>query len=548
MPGDMEPADDTVAGRCYVYPPDIGVRTIIAPSGKYDTGSLAVPRVIWHNWSGLSVGFTAWCRVRNPANALVYSESIRVAALARDRDTLLVFPGFHVSAMQGTWTSRCSTAGDGDCNPWNDTLSRQFTVQVGGISPVPGWCELKDVPFSSSGKPVKDGGWLAYMDGDECVYAAKGNKTGDFFRYDPLADTWHLLAPIPKGSEGKLPGKGANATTDADRFLYATKGNNTLGFWRYDIERNGWRQLADVPSGIYNKKVKGGTDLAYVDFDDTPYVYLLKGYKNEFYRYNVESNGWALLESAPVGSNVKWDKGSWMVYDEDCALYAHKARYHELWRYDIEETCWARDSLHSIPQVGQSGRKKKLKDGGCAAWLDDEIYALKGGNTQEFWKYDVEANAWTELDTIPSYGSTGKKKKVKSGADITCDGSDCFFALKGNRSREFWRYILPWMVPRRVPERAGVMAATAELGPSRIEVLPSHAATGFVNVRYVLPSACDLAVGFYDVSGRLRATRRIAVGRSGTAALDLRGLASGVYLARLTAEGQTYVQKVILTE
>jgi YVTN family beta-propeller protein len=546
MTGDMEPADDTVAGRCYVYPPDIGVRTIIAPSGKYDTGALAVPRVIWHNWSGLSVGFTAWCRVRNPTGALVYSESIRVAALAWGRDTLLVFPGFHVSAMEGTWTSRCSTASVGDENAWNDTLSRPFTVEVGGISPVPGWCELKDVPLSPSGKPVKDGGWLAYMDGDECVYAAKGNKTGDFFRYDPLADTWHLLAPIPKGNEGKLPGKGAAATTDADRFLYATKGNNTLGFWRYDIERDGWRQLADVPLGISNKKVKGGTDLAYVDFDDTPYVYLLKGYKNEFYRYNVESNAWAVLEGAPVGSNAKWDKGSWMVYDEDCVLYAHKARFHELWKYDIEDTCWASDSLSSMPQVGRSGRKKKLKDGGCAAWLDDEIYVLKGGNTQEFWKYDVEANAWAELDTIPSYGSTGKKKKVKSGADITSDGSDWFFVLKGNRSREFWRYIVPWSAAARVPEREGVMAATAELGPTSIEILPSHAVSGFVNVRYVLPSAGRFVAEFYDVSGRLKATRRIAAGRSGSAALDLRGLTAGVYLVRLAASGYSTTARLVI--
>jgi hypothetical protein len=303
---------------------------------------------------------------------------------------------------------------------------------------------------------------------------------------------------------------------------------------------------ADVPPGISNKKVKGGTDLAYVDFDDTPYVYLLKGYKNEFYRYNVESNAWALLEGAPVGSNVKWDKGSWMVYDEDCALYAHKARFNELWKYDVEETCWTRDTLSGMPRVGRSGRSKKSKDGACAAWLDDEIYALKGGNTQEFWKYDVETNAWTELDTIPSFGSTGKKKKVKSGADITCDGSDCFFALKGSRSREFWRYILPWSVPGCVPEREGVMAATAELGPSSIEILPSLAASGFVNVRYVPPSAGELAVEFYDVSGRLRATFTVAAGRSGTSTLDLRGLAAGVYLVRLTAGGQTYVQKVVL--
>jgi hypothetical protein len=92
------------------------------------------------------------------------------------------------------------------------------------------------------------------------------------------------------------------------------------------------------------------------------------------------------------------------------------------------------------------------------------------------------------------------------------------------------------------------MAATAELGPPRIEVMPSLSLGGFVSVRYVLPSSDQLRVGLYDVSGRLMAARRIAVGRSGTATLDLRGLASGVYLVRLAASGLQSVQKVVLTE
>ncbi|MBM3313974.1 YncE family protein, partial [candidate division WOR-3 bacterium] len=237
MPGDLDPADDTMEHRFYVHPPDVGVRTIAAPSGRYDTNELAVPRATWHNWRSISNRFTAFCRVKDPAGVLVYSESIHVAALAGDCDTTLVFPEFRIGTREGVWTCRCSTASPMDDNPANDTLSRRFTVEAGAIPPVRGWRELAALPLSVSGRPVKDGGWLVYMDGDECVYAAKGNKTGDFFRYDPRADTWHQLASVPKGSEGKPPGKGSAATTDADRFLYAVKGNNTLGFWRYDIER-----------------------------------------------------------------------------------------------------------------------------------------------------------------------------------------------------------------------------------------------------------------------------------------------------------------------
>jgi YVTN family beta-propeller protein len=244
--GDLVKANDWQSQSFSVSGPDVGVSQIIAPAGEVDTNSFVTPRATWRAFAGSPTSFKAFAKLFDPARVLVYLDSQAVAGLPVNGETTLVFSRFNVEERYGTWTVRCSTFMPNDSGRANNVLARQFVVKAGGISLVPGWGELEDLPLSPSGKPVKEGGWLAYMDGDECVYAAKGNKTGDFFRYDPLADTWHLLAPIPKGNEGKLPGKGANATTDADRFLYATKGNNTLGFWRYDIERNSWRQLADV--------------------------------------------------------------------------------------------------------------------------------------------------------------------------------------------------------------------------------------------------------------------------------------------------------------
>ena len=193
-----------------------------------------------------------------------------------------------------------------------------------------------------------------------------------------------------------MPKKGCKAVSDGNGHLYMTKGNNTFGFWRYDAGAGTWTALTDVPAGNSSKKVKGGTDLAYVVRDDTGWVYLLKGYRCDFLKYNTVSGAWVTLPDAPAGIKAKWDKGSWLSFDGENTIYAHKAKYydrasytHGLWRFDVRGDTWYSTQLAGMPLYGlHSGkiRKKKARDGGCGAWYDGAIRALKGGNTQQFWK------------------------------------------------------------------------------------------------------------------------------------------------------------------
>ncbi|MBM3322297.1 hypothetical protein FJY69_02290, partial [candidate division WOR-3 bacterium] len=124
-----------------------------------------------------------------------------------------------------------------------------------------GWIERARVPADPSGKVVKDGGWLAYCTADGLIYAAKGNKLADFYAYNPVTDTWQMLAGWPDGREAKRPGKGAKGCADEEGCVFATKGNNTVVFWMYDPALDSWHQKADVPLGASNKKVKGGADI-----------------------------------------------------------------------------------------------------------------------------------------------------------------------------------------------------------------------------------------------------------------------------------------------
>jgi hypothetical protein len=305
------------------------------------------------------------------------------------------------------------------------------------------------MPLLPSGKAVKDGGWLTYNPGNGHIYAGKGFKTDNFYSYNPVVDTWSehkQLAPIPAGREGKPPFKGAKGcyglTSAGGPCIYATKGNNTLGFHRYDIATDSWdkpEQPRDVPLGLLNKKVKAGADIVYAEGR----VYLLKGNKCEFYRYNPADDSWYPLAPAPVGTKEKWDGGSWLAYDDvSRRIYAHKSKVHELWYYDLAVESWKPDASESplagMPVSGLNGNKKS-KDGGAGVWCDGVIFALKGGNTQECFIYFPAGNVWEERDTIPKVGSFAKKKKVKAGADaVYCYGS--IYALKGNKCGELWHY------------------------------------------------------------------------------------------------------------
>jgi len=298
------------------------------------------------------------------------------------------------------------------------------------------WYECAQVPSDPSGKAVWCGGWLDFdAGGSDLIYAAKGNKVADFYRYDPAHDAWDRRTLIPAGTEYKPPSKGCRGVSDGNGHIYMTKGNNTQGFWRYYADGDSWQQKKDVPLGRTKKRVKGGTDMVYAA---DGCVYLLKGYRNEFWRYHPDGDSWHALADAPAGVSVKWDRGSWLAYDGEGTLYAHKARYHELYPYHLGTQSWGSE-LAGMPFVGGSGRTKKSRDGGCGAYLDGTIHALKGGNTQEFWCYNVAQNQWTEAETMPQRASySTRKRKVSSGGEIANAGGT-LFAFKGSKALEMWR-------------------------------------------------------------------------------------------------------------
>ena len=73
------------------------------------------------------------------------------------------------------------------------------------------------------------------------------------------------------------------------------------------------------------------------------------------------------------------------------------------------------------------GKNKNVKDGGALAYAAKPrprptdtgyVYAFKGNNTYEFYRYNTITNAWVSRDSIPAFDRLCKKKAVKKGAAL----------------------------------------------------------------------------------------------------------------------------------
>ena len=554
---DMYWGNDRMAGTVTIRVQDVGATAIVAPAGTVPTNQVVTPQLKVKNLGGSPATFGVQLVIKS-GGAPVYTDSGTVVALAGGAEATVSFSQTWTATPAGDYTTVAWTKLSGDANPANDTIRNSFTVGAGGG----GRWTLK-TPMPSGGKPVKDGGWLTYNLSTNLVYASRGNRQADFFSWNPAHDSWKALSPWLPGTEGKLPKAGSAGCADGGGHVYATKGNNTRGFYVYDATANTWTQKKDVPLGLSNKKIKGGTALAWGYKDSVGSPYLLKGYKNEFYKYVVAGDSWQTLTPAPIGSNVKWDKGSWLACDSaDNRIYAFKAKYMEFYYYNPEKDSWS-PALASMPIPGSAG-SKKAKDGGCGTCvcatppLPDSfpaIYAFKGGNTREWWMYSIPKNAWTEKDTIPT-GSF--KKKVKSGASVTTvplphgdmPGTPAEIpALKGNSTNELWVYgIIPPLdlVTGNAPNRDGVAAEKRLLDEPFLALVPNPLSGRFVTLRYSLPGSGLAMVRVYDVTGRPALPAALITGRNGTAQLDLRSLSAGVYLLKVEGTSFTTVRKLVL--
>jgi len=447
---------------------------------------------------------------------------------------------------------RWSGSATGGANPLlivmdgNKSITATFVLRL--------WAQREPIP-SHDPKPnkfVKDGGSIVAVNNQKnnvALYAFRGNRSREFYKYD---STWMQVESIPYGLKPTDPtkinkkkiGKGASLSYDGNNIIYATKGNGTKEFWAYDIAVDTWIPKAFVP---VPKALKSGTSIACYEGK----VYLLAGSQRKidstnFYIYDPATDNWTPLSAAPAYDNKPYKDGSCIV-PMDGMIYALKGsgKYNYFMRYTIASPGWV--LLDTVPRCYPANlisnpKKSKVKIGGAMTLAHDEIYIIKGGNNNEFWRYTTGTpGVWTAMDTIPK-GLRGRKGCPANGASMAfCD--DTIYLLKGNNSSEFWRYgpILgksgtqptTAKIPEAITNNSLMNTSLSTLPIANLNISLDRT-TQSATIHYTVELSGKVTIKVYDTNGRLVENINDRYLSSGTyaATLSLMKFAKGVYFLK----------------
>jgi len=432
--GDMVEANNLATGPFKILVSDVSITEIIQPSGITDSAGTITPKARVKNCGTQDATFNTTFTIGT------WSSTKEVTALPPNNVYVISFDPWTVG-VRGTYSVRCSTFLASDANRINDTLSGSFIVRIRDYA-----ATAITVPtIIDSGTTITPKAWIHnYGSTNEAdipvtlyIYgtALTSTKYLTLNSGNSFEQTFDdFIINLPRGNYQ------LRCTTQLNGDIVVS---NNLYTVPIRVVVPGWETLSNIAL-VSGRGVKDGGALTVVG--DTLFA-LQGGNSINFYAYNITEDTWVVRCTIPYGLkpdstiNKRKVKAGGALTTHNDTIYAFKGNNtNEFWSYLPGQDSWI--VRCNIPELASGAIKAtKVKAGGALVTANDSIFAFKGGNTNEFWVYDIQNDTWYQRKSLVVYDDYGRIKKIKGGASLTAKGCT-LYAFIGGSTNFFYSYII----------------------------------------------------------------------------------------------------------
>lgn len=266
--------------------------------------------------------------------------------------------------------------------------------------------------------------------------AFPGNlSAGPYYVINATTNTFQLTT-IPGGAAIDITSSGSGTQSYAASYIYGLY--TTTQFGRYDVTTNEWTYYnrpkytgstgVDMISEYGLTQGLGATIIALNNI-----IYSVPGqFSERFFSYNPATNSWTELDNLPA-SSATFGTGATMTTVGSDSIYAINNTTSNFYRYSVAKNGWI--ALANPPAGASHG------DGLAYPGSGDFIYLLRGNTTTTMYRYCFQnttsgctVNTWaTSAGTTPA--------TITSGGDLVAVGG-ALYATRGGNNVDFYKYTI----------------------------------------------------------------------------------------------------------
>jgi len=308
------------------------------------------------------------------------------------------------------------------------------------------------------------------------LYVLRGANVTTFYKYNISDNSWliptvGLFDNLFRGTDYRTFNYGADIVHGDGNNYYITRGNWDNLFIRYNGVTGDTVRMSDAPSGFYY-----GASLTYDSANNKIYA-TANVYNRKLFVYDVATDTWSEETADPPPYDVS--TGSVMKYDGNRYIYwLRGGGTNTFYRFDTQGSSGSKWGVLSVaPSTMSYGSDIVIKN--------DYLYALRGNNQLGFYRYGPLSN--TPIWSDPAVADLPTGKTIYNDGFLVDSGGDNLYACRGGNSNECFAYSITnntWTAIANAPAQIYTGGAAASNGTDKIYVIAGPGTNTFSNGLY----------------------------------------------------------------